>query len=122
VLQLSDRIQSNGYELELNLLDCPEVNVTKFFPQLLFRWRIQQNSHSLQIPITHCIFAGIMDISLGKNTVWRGGYDIQLLIQKIADAVWFGNFVAIYSGDTRFSSFSGMAVPPLVLLCMRIEL
>lgn len=106
-LQIGDRIQINSYGLGLQLIDYPEISVTNCSPLLLRRWGIQEENHRLQIPVTHRIPAKIMGSGLGKNTVWRGDYDIQLFDPEVRDryrlgTLRFGDFVAIYGGDTRF--------------------
>ena len=106
-LQIGDRIQINSHGLGLQLLDYPEINVTNCSPSLLQQWGIRQNGRSLQVPVTHRIPAKIMGSGLGKNTVWRGDYDIQLFDPEVRDryhleTLRFGDFVAIYGGDTRF--------------------
>jgi Domain of unknown function (DUF4438) len=48
-----------------------------------------------------------MGSGIGKNTVWRGDYDIQLFDPAIVDryrlgSLRFGDFVAICNGDAAF--------------------
>ncbi len=106
-LQIGDRIQINSYGLGVQLLDYPEVNVTNCSPALLKRWGIRQNGRSLQVPVTHRLPATIMGSGLGKNSVWRGDYDIQLFDPTIRDryhlgSLRFGDLVAICDGDAQF--------------------
>jgi len=106
-LQIGDRIQINSFGLGLQLTDYPDVSVTNCSPILLRRWGICQNSRTLQVPVTHRIPAKIMGSGLGKNTVWRGDYDIQLFDPEIRDryrldTLRFGDFVAIIDGDTQY--------------------
>lgn len=106
-LQIGDRIQINSYGLGLQILHYPEINVTNCSPSLLQRWGIRENNRGLQVPVSHRIPAKIMGSGLGKNTVWRGDYDIQLFDPNVRDryrleTLRFGDFVAIYDGDTRF--------------------
>jgi Domain of unknown function (DUF4438) len=107
-LQIGDRIQINSYGLGLQLLDYPEIHVTNCSPSLLQRWGICENNQgSLKVPVTHRIPAKIMGSGLGRNTVWRGDYDIQLFDPEVRaryrlETLRFGDFVAIYGGDTRF--------------------
>jgi hypothetical protein len=106
-LQIGDRIQINSHGLGLQLLDYPEVTVTNCSPLLLRHWRIQASDRGLKVPVTHRFPASIMGSGLGKNTVWRGDYDIQLFDPEMRDryrlgTLRFGDFVAICDGDTRF--------------------
>ena len=106
-LQIGDRIQINSYGLGLQFLDFPEIDVTNCSPSLLQRWGIRQNGRSLEVPITHRLPAAIMGSGLGKNSVWRGDYDIQLFDPTVRDryqlgSLRFGDLVAICDGDVRF--------------------
>ncbi|MBW4694605.1 MAG: DUF4438 domain-containing protein [Lyngbya sp. HA4199-MV5] len=106
-LQIGDRVQINSYGLGLQILNYPEISVTNCSPSLLQRWGIRENNRRLQVPVVHRIPAKIMGSGLGKNSVWRGDYDIQLFDPYIRDryrleTLRFGDFVAIYDGDTRF--------------------
>lgn len=62
---------------------------------------------TLQVPVTHLVPARLMGSGLGRNTAWRGDYDIQLADPQ-ARRRWrlgslrFGDMVAIVSGDVRF--------------------
>ncbi len=106
-LNIGDRIQINSHGLGLQLLDYPDVTVTNCSPVLLQRWGIRVRNSRLHIPVTHRLPARIMGSGLGKNTVWRGDYDIQLFDPEARDryrlgTLRFGDFVAIYNGDTQF--------------------
>lgn len=106
-MRIGDRIQINSHGLGLQLLDYPEVAVSNCSPALLQRWGIRRSNRGLQVPVTHRIPARIMGSGLGKNTVWRGDYDIQLFDPDMRDryclgTLRFGDCVAILDGDTRF--------------------
>jgi Domain of unknown function (DUF4438) len=106
-LQIGDRIQIQSHGLGLRLLDYPDISITNCSPTLLHRWGIQAGSQGLQIPVTHRIPAKIMGSGIGKNTVWRGDYDIQLFDPAVVEhyrlgSLRFGDFVAICDGDTEF--------------------
>lgn len=106
-LQIGDRIQIYSHGLGLRLLDYPEVTVSNCSPILLRRWGIFPRDGRLQVPVTHLIPSHIMGSGLGKNTVWRGDYDIQLFDAGVRDryrlgSLRFGDFVAICDGDARF--------------------
>lgn len=102
-----DRIQIHSYGLGLRLLDYPEITVFNCAPALLDRWELRELDGRLRIPVTHLIPAAIMGSGLGKNTVWRGDYDIQLFDSDVRrryrlGSLRFGDMVAIQHGDARF--------------------
>ncbi|MDX2098953.1 MAG: DUF4438 domain-containing protein [Leptolyngbyaceae cyanobacterium bins.59] len=113
-LQIGDRIQIYSYGLGLQLSNYPDIKITNCSPALLSRLGIRERKNAissqqsfLEIPVTHEIPAKIMGSGIGKNTVWRGDYDIQLFDPEIRDryrlgTLRFGDFVAIRGGDTRF--------------------
>jgi hypothetical protein len=106
-LNIGDRIQIQSCGLGLRLPDQPEVTVSNCAPSLLQRWGIVARGGQLQVPVTHRIPALIMGSGMGKNTVWRGDYDIQLFDADIRrrfrlDRLRFGDLVAIDNADARF--------------------
>lgn len=106
-LNIGDRIQVYSCGLGLRLPDYPEVTVFNCAPSLLRRWGIGERDGALEVPVTHRIPATAMGSGLGKNTVWRGDYDIQLFDAGIRrrfrlDSLRFGDLVAIDHADTRF--------------------
>lgn len=106
-LQIGDRIQIHACGLGLSLLDYPEIQAFNCSPALLKRWGLLEQEGALQVPVTHLVPAAIMGSGLGKNTVWRGDYDIQLFDPDIRQryrlgSLRFGDMVAIIHGDARF--------------------
>jgi hypothetical protein len=106
-LNIGDRIQVYSCGLGMRLPDYPEVSAFNCAPSLLRAWGIAERDGALQVPVTHRIPAAIMGSGLGKNTVWRGDYDIQLFDAAIRrrfrlDGLRFGDLVAIDDADTRF--------------------
>jgi hypothetical protein len=104
-LQIGDRIQIYSHGLGLQLTNYPNIQVSNCSPKLLQRWGIIATSRSLNVPVTHLIPAAIMGSGLGKNTPWRGDYDIQLFDPDICrryhlNTLRFGDFVAITDADT----------------------
>lgn len=105
-LTIGDRIQIRSHGLGLRLIDHPAIEVLNCSPALLRRWGITARDGRLNVPVTHVIPAAVMGSGLGKNSAWRGDYDIQL-----ADAVMrrrhrlgslrFGDLVAIADADVR---------------------
>lgn len=105
-LQIGDRVQIVSHGLGLRLLDYPEISVMNCAPRLLHRWGLVERDGALQVPVTHRVPARIMGSGLGKNTVWRGDYDIQLADPTIRahyrlGSLRFGDLVAIIDSDTR---------------------
>ncbi len=106
-LRIGDRIQIDSFGQGLRLLDYPDIKVMNCSPTLLKRWGLKSYHRRLQVPVTHLIPSAIMGSGLGKNTAWRGDYDIQLFDPQIRqryhlDQLRFGDLVAIVQGDTRF--------------------
>jgi hypothetical protein len=105
-LNIGDRMQIYSCGLGLKLTDHPDIAVFNCAPELLTRWGIIEKPGRLGVPVTHRIPARIMGSGLGKNTVWRGDYDIQLFDAGIRrryglGSLRFGDMVAIIDADTR---------------------
>ena len=106
-LQIGDRVQIVSHGMGLRLLDHPRVEVMNCSPRLLRRWGIIERDGRLQVPVTHLVPVRLMGSGLGKNTAWRGDYDIQLSDRDTRQrhglgSLRFGDMVAIVGGDTRF--------------------
>ena len=105
-LAIGDRIQIESIGLGARLLDYPDVAVHNAAPALLARWGIVERDGRLLVPATHRLPAALMGSGLGRNTVARGDYDIQLADQAARrryrlGQLRFGDFVAIVDADTR---------------------
>jgi hypothetical protein len=121
-MQIGDRIQIYSYGMGLRLLDYPSVSLSNCSPTLLNRLGIVEADGQLSVPVSHRIPAGVMGSGLGKNSPWRGDYDIQLFDLSLRrrhrlDTLRFGDVVAICDGDARFgpSYRSGMVTIGLVV-------
>src|SRR5262245_31406513 len=106
-LRIGDRIQIYAVGWGMRLLESPAIHVFNFSPSLLRAGGIRQVGQRLQVPVTHGVPARIMGSGLGKNTVWRGDYDIQLFDPEMRrryrlDSLRYGDMVAILDGDVRF--------------------
>lgn len=106
-LEIGDRIRIVSRGLGLRLPDYPEILVSNADPNLLRRWSIGVRDGVLSVPVTHAIPARIMGSGLGKNSVWRGDYDIQLFDSIVRrryrlDQLRFGDLVAIVDADARY--------------------
>ncbi|SAL81539.1 hypothetical protein AWB67_05872 [Caballeronia terrestris] len=67
---------------------------------------IVERDGRLHVPVTHLVPARVVGSGLGKNTAWRGDYDIQLgdaatRAQYRLGSLRFGDLVAIVDADTR---------------------
>ena len=107
VLEIGDRVRLVSRGLGLRLLDFPEITVSNASPELLARWRVRAQGGRIVAPVTHTVPAVAMGSGLGKNTVWRGDYDIQLFDPEIRrrhrlDQLRFGDLVAIIDADARY--------------------
>ncbi len=106
-LDIGDRVKIFSRGLGLELVDFPEVTVFNGDPGLFRRWPIRVRGGVIVAPVTHMVPARIMGSGLGKNTVWRGDYDIQLFDSTIRrrfrlDALRFGDMVAIADADAKY--------------------
>jgi len=106
-LAIGDRIQIYSCGLGLRLLDHPQITVLNASPELLMRWGLAEREGVLRAPVTHLVPAAIMGSGLGKNTAWRGDYDIQLADPVIRrryglGSLRFGDIVALTPADNRF--------------------
>lgn len=105
-LQIGDRVQIVSRGLGLRLIELPRIEVLNCAPALLQRWGLRQREGRLQVPVTHLVPARIMGSGLGKNTAWRGDYDIQLGDRETREryrlgSLRFGDLVAITDADNR---------------------
>jgi hypothetical protein len=105
-MNIGDRVQVVAMGLGLRLLDHPRIQVMNCAPGLLRRWGITARDGRLFVPVTHRVPARLMGSGLGKNTVWRGDYDIQLADVQTRrryglGRLRFGDLVAITDADTR---------------------
>jgi hypothetical protein len=108
-LQIGDRVQIVSHGLGLRLLEHPRVQVLNCAPRLLRRWGIVERegrARLLQVPVTHQVPARLMGSGLGRNTAWRGDYDIQLADRATRQrhglgSLRFGDMVAIVDADAR---------------------
>lgn len=106
-LRIGDRIQLYSHGLGARLLDYPEVTLLNCSPALLWRWGIRERDGALWVPVTHRFPSVLMGSGLGKNTAWRGDYDIQLADPRLRQryrlgTLRFGDLVAICDADNRF--------------------
>ncbi len=113
-LRTGDTVQIESVGQGLQLLDHPQVEVLNCAPLLLRRWGLQRVDGArspalgaaLQVPVTHTLPAALMGSGLGRNSAWRGDYDIQLADAGQArrwrlDTLRFGDLVCITGSDTR---------------------
>lgn len=105
-LRIGDRIQIYSIGQGMRLTRHPRVDVLNCAPRLLSAWNIVERDGQLHVPVTHFIPSMLMGSGLGKNTAWRGDYDIQLADPALnrrhrLGSLRFGDFVAICDADVR---------------------
>lgn len=105
-LRIGDRVQVTACGLGLRLTEHPQIEAMNCAPALLARWGLRRRDGRLQVPVTHLVPARLMGSGLGKNTAWRGDYDIQLADRGARErhrlgSLRFGDLVAIVDADVR---------------------
>lgn len=105
-LAIGDRLRVVAHGLGLRLLDHPRIEVLNCSPRLIRRWGLLERDGALHVPVTHLVPARVMGSGLGKNTAWRGDYDISLADRTTREryrlgSLRFGDLVAICSADAR---------------------
>lgn len=105
-MQIGDRVQIASVGQGLRLTRYPRVEALNCAPRLLARWGIIERDGRLHVPVTHRVPSQIMGSGLGKNTAWRGDYDIQLADRATREryglgSLRFGDMVAIVDADAR---------------------
>lgn len=106
-LRIGDQIRIVSHGQGLALPDHPDITLLNCSPALFARWGIGVRQRQLQVPVTHCVPSRIMGSGLGKNSAWRGDYDIQLADERTRrrhrlGSLRFGDLVAIIDADNRF--------------------
>jgi len=106
-LQIGDRIQIYAYGVGLTMPDYPELTLANSSPELLRHWKPFASPDGLEVRATHLIPAAIIGSGLGKNSVWRGDFDIQLFDRRVRrrfglGSLRFGDIVAVIGGDGRY--------------------
>ena len=113
-LNIGDRVQIYACGLGVRLLDFPNVSVSNCAPGLLRRWAVRPRGGRLEVPVTHTLPAAIIGSGLGKNSVWRGDFDIQLFDAPTRrrnglKTLRFGDLVAVIDSDARATVPPGAA-------------
>jgi Domain of unknown function (DUF4438) len=106
-LRIGDRMQITSIGLGLRLTDWPELAVSNCAPELLRRMGLRVRRGRLVVPVTHLVPGALIGSGLGKDTVWRGDFDIQLFDPVIRrryrlDRLRFGDLVLVRQIDARF--------------------
>jgi len=99
-----DRMLIKARGLGLELLDYPDVRVTNLDPDLLDAWGIGEADGALHVPVTHTVPAKVMGSGLGRDSVYRGDYDIQTFDPDVVaeyhlEDLRLGDLVAILDAD-----------------------
>ena len=105
-LAIGDRIQIRSHGMGTRFPGFPELELMNCSPALLRRWGLQVRNGALRVPVTHFVPAVLMGSGLGKNTAWRGDYDIQMSDRAMRlryrlGSLRFGDMVAIVNADAR---------------------
>lgn len=105
-LAIGDRVRIVSIGLGLRLPEQPRIELLNGAPALFERWGIEQRDGRLHVPVTHLVPSRVMGSGLGKNTAWRGDYDIQLSDRATRQrcrlgSLRFGDLVAISDADVR---------------------
>jgi hypothetical protein len=105
-LAIGDRMQIRSHGLGARFPEFPELELMNCAPSLLRRWGLSVRDGALHAPVTHFVPASLMGSGLGKNTAWRGDYDIQMADRTLRrrhglGSLRFGDMVAIVDADTR---------------------
>jgi hypothetical protein len=108
-LGIGDRVQIYSCGLGLRLLDFPQISVTNCSAGLLRRWAPRPRGAALEVRVTHLLPAALIGSGLGKNSVWRGDFDIQLFDAPMRrryglECLRFGDLVAVQDSDGRFGA------------------
>ncbi|WP_248323853.1 MULTISPECIES: DUF4438 domain-containing protein [unclassified Caballeronia] len=105
-LRIGDRMQVHSVGPGMRLTEHPDIDVFNASPALIRRWGLVERDGKLGVPVTHLVPAHVMGSGLGKNTAWRGDYDIQLADRQTREryrlgSLRFGDMVAIMHADAR---------------------
>jgi hypothetical protein len=105
-LRLGDRMQIAAVGLGLRLVDWPEIALSNCAPGLLARMGLRVERDRLHVPVTHLVPGALIGSGLGKDTGWRGDFDIQLFDPVIRqryrlDRLRFGDLVYVRHIDAR---------------------
>lgn len=105
-LAIGDRIQIRSHGLGVRFPQFSELEAMNCAPALLRHWGLRVRDGAIHVPVTHFVPAVLMGSGLGKNTAWRGDYDIQMSDRVLRNryrlgSLRFGDIVAIVNADVR---------------------
>lgn len=104
-LNVNDRIAIKAYGQGCKLIDYPDITVMNLDPRLLHQLNIVENEdHTLSVPVTHSIPAHLMGSGIGETTLMGGDYDIMTQDKESnqnyhLDTLRFGDLVYIENHD-----------------------
>ncbi|MBL7190459.1 DUF4438 domain-containing protein [bacterium] len=106
-LVIGDKIQIKAWGLGMELPDFSQVKVMNIDPDLLEKMNLSIINGKLQIPVTHHVPAKVLGSGLGKDSVLRGDYDIQMFDEEVnrqydLKSIYFGDLVAVIDADHSF--------------------
>jgi hypothetical protein len=108
-LNIGNQVQIYACGMGLEFPHLPEITVTNCAPSLLRRWAPVQHGDRLEVRVTHTLPAAIIGSGLGKNSAWRGDFDIQLFDgptrrRHRLGSLRFGDLVAVTDSDARYGA------------------
>jgi len=106
-LVIGDKVQIKSCGAGLELVDYPEIRVFNISPEIIKKINFIEENGKLKVPVTHFIPAKIMGSGLGRDSVNRGDYDIQLFDEAVKNeynlgSLRLGDFVAIIDADNSY--------------------
>lgn len=102
-----DKLFIKSFGTGLRLEDYPEISARNLDPRLLDVWGIRPDGDTLGVPVTHTVPAKVMGSGLGRDSVNRGDYDIQMFSPDVVaehglEDLRLGDFVAILDADHTY--------------------
>lgn len=106
-LRIGDRVGVRAFGQGLAFPEHPEVAAFNLDPALLDAWKVRAaGDGALEVPVARVVPAAVMGSGLGKDTVVRGDYDIQMYDDETVrehrlEELRLGDLVAIRDADHR---------------------
>jgi hypothetical protein len=103
-MQIGDAITVRGVGVGLELENPGDVRIFNCDPDFFEKLGVVQNGERVHVPVARTVPASIMGSGLGRSTVARGDYDIQMFDQPTVkeyglDKLRLGDIVAIRDAD-----------------------
>lgn len=106
-MAIGDGISIRAVGVGLELADAGDIKVFNCDPDLFEKLGITRDGERLRVPVAKIVPARVMGSGLGRQTVVRGDYDIQLFdtatVREFGlDELRLGDIVAITDADNSF--------------------